>query len=137
MKMKYASRTNIQKQTWSDGADTDLKKTSISSTNSWSIGTVVQSIVYLTYGIIVGLLTMRFILSLLAANRANGFADFIYSATSPFVSPFQSLFSIDTTIQGTTARFDTEAVIAIVVWGLVAWVIIRVARLSKSAVDEP
>ena len=48
---------------------------------------LVQAI-WLLFGIVEGLLAIRFVLRLLGANEAAGFARFIYSASGPFVAPF-------------------------------------------------
>lgn len=89
-----------------------------------------QNVVYTLYGLLAGLLGIRILLSLLAANRANQFADFIYGITLPFVSPFRNLFRIDTTIPGTGSRFEVETIVAIAVYGLIAWGIIRLIGIS-------
>lgn len=88
-----------------------------------------EKIVYLIYGIIAGLLGIRFVLSLLGANSSNAFADLIYSLTGPLVAPFRGLFNIDTTYG--VARFDIESIVAIVVYGLIAWVIVKILDLGK------
>lgn len=49
---------------------------------------VASRIIWLVLGIIMGLLALRFLLRLLAANPNNGFADFIYSLSHPFAAPF-------------------------------------------------
>lgn len=89
-----------------------------------------QNIVYTLYGLLAGLLGIRILLSLLAANRANQFADFIYGVTLPFVRPFRNLFRIDTTIPGIGSRFEIETVVAIVVYGMIAWAIVRLIGLA-------
>ncbi|MGB4803504.1 MAG: hypothetical protein WBV59_12665, partial [Anaerolineae bacterium] len=45
----------------------------------------VQNGIYLLFGILEGLLAIRFVLPLLGANPAAGFAQFIYSVTKPFL----------------------------------------------------
>ena len=52
----------------------------------------VQNVIYLLCGILEGLLGIRFILGLLGANPAAGFAQFIYGMTGPFIAPFVGLF---------------------------------------------
>ncbi len=81
------------------------------------------------YGILAGLLGIRFIFSLLGANRSNTFADLIYSITGPFVAPFRGLFRIDTTYG--VSRIDIESIVAIIVFGLLAWMITKVFDLGK------
>ena len=52
----------------------------------------VQNGIYLLFGILEGLLGIRFVLGLLGANPAAGFAQFIYGITGPFLAPFVGLF---------------------------------------------
>ncbi|MGB8644810.1 MAG: YggT family protein [Anaerolineae bacterium] len=70
-----------------------------------------------------GLIAIRFILRLLGANASAGFAQLIYGITAPLVAPFVGLFG--------TPRFDGSvfeftSLVAMVVYALVAWLIIRV-----------
>ena len=54
----------------------------------------IQKGIYLLFGILEGLLAIRFVLGSLGANPAAGFAQFIYSVTQPFVAPFIGLFGL-------------------------------------------
>jgi len=90
---------------------------------------IAERIVWLVAGIIIGLLALRFLLRLLAANPNNGFADFIYNVSYPFAAPFFGLFSY--TAQLNTGRFEFETLIAILVYTLVAWLIAKVVTIGK------
>jgi len=86
----------------------------------------VQGGIYLLFGILGGLLAIRFVLALLGANPAAGFAQFIYSVTKPFLAPFVGLFG--------TARFggsvlDVSPPVAIIVYALIAWVLVEAVGL--------
>lgn len=100
----------------------------VNTTEHSSVGTITR-IVYLVVGILEMLLAFRFILSLLGANRGNIFADFIYSATYPFVVPFFGLFNYR--VQYGVARFEVETLVAMAVYGLVAWVIVRLLTINR------
>jgi len=86
-------------------------------------------IVYLIGGIIVTLLAFRFLLVLLGANPNNGFANFIYSASHPFASPFFGLFNYDQTLG--SSRFELGTLIAILVYGLVTALLARLVSLGS------
>jgi hypothetical protein len=86
---------------------------------------LVQAI-WLLFGIIEGLLAIRFVLKLLGANEAAGFARFIYSASAPFVSPFNNLFG-NPGSGGTVLELNT--IVAILVYALVAWLVVKVVWL--------
>lgn len=85
-------------------------------------------IVSLIGGIVMAILGMRFVLSLLGANRANPFADFIYSVSHPFVAPFFGLFNY--TPQFGVVRFEFETLIAMAFWAFVTWVIIQAVTIG-------
>jgi hypothetical protein len=91
--------------------------------------TVAERVIYLVGGILTALLAVRFLLSLLGANRGNGFADFIYSVSHPFVSPFFGLFNYKE--QFGTSRFEFETLIAIVVYAIAMVVLARIATISS------
>jgi len=48
--------------------------------------------IYLIFGLIEGLILIRFVLKALGANASAGFAQFIYGVTAPLVAPFYGLF---------------------------------------------
>jgi hypothetical protein len=95
--------------------------------------TVAARVIYLLGGILLGLLAIRFLLSLLGANRGNGFADFIYSASHPFVSPFFGLFNY--TEQFGRSRFEFETLVAMAVYALVIAVLVRLVTLGSRRPD--
>lgn len=94
---------------------------------------VVARIISTLGGAIATLLTVRFVLSLLGANRANQFASFIYNASHPFVAPFFGLFNYQE--QFGIIRFEFETLIAIVFWGFVTWMIVRLLTLGSDSSD--
>ena len=82
-----------------------------------------------------GLIGLRFLLKLLAANAANPFAALIYFLSRPFVAIFVGLTPTPS-FEGIQIEFFD--LIAILVYFLIAWAIIRLlwilfARLSSSS----
>jgi len=77
------------------------------------------------------LLGIRFLLHLMAANPDSGFAVFIYGITGVFVAPFTGL--VGTPASGGTT-FEVTTLIAMAVYALFVWVVIRVLRI---AADRP
>ena len=75
------------------------------------------------------ILAFRFILKLLAANPSAGFTGFIYSISSPFAAPFLNVFRA-TKVEGNI--FEWTTLLAMLVYGLVAWGIIRLLSMSKT-----
>jgi uncharacterized protein YggT (Ycf19 family) len=80
-------------------------------------------VTYLVFGIIEGLLAIRLVLKLLAANPHAGFTNFIYGVTDTFMAPFRNLFPLVGGSSGSV--LETSVVIAIIVYALIAWVLAR------------
>ena len=86
----------------------------------------VQGGIYLLFGILEGLLAIRFVLPLLGANPAAGFAQLIYSITKPFLAPFVGLFG-PARFEATV--FEVDTLVAILVYALIAWVLVKAVGL--------
>lgn len=86
-----------------------------------SVYKLVQA-VYLLFGIIEGLIAIRFVLRALGANPANAFAAFIYGVTAPLIAPFVGLFG---TPQYQGSVLELHSVVAILIYALLAWVIAK------------
>lgn len=92
--------------------------------------TLAARIVYIITGIIVSLLALRVLLSLLGANRENGFADLVYTLSYPFAAPFFGLFNYDP--QQGVARFELETIFAIIIYAIVGSLIARLLTIRHS-----
>ena len=79
-------------------------------------------LIQLSFGVLNGLIGLRFLLKLMAANPANPFASLIYFITSPFLWMFQGL---TTTPAFEGIEIEFFALIAIVVYSLIGWVIVQ------------
>jgi YggT family protein len=86
----------------------------------------VTRIAYPILGILVILLGLRFALHLIGANADSGFATFIYGIPGVFVAPFTGL--IGTPVSG-GMTFEINTLIAMAVYALLCWVIVRVIRI--------
>lgn len=89
-------------------------------------------------GILVGLLGLRILLKLIGANEQNGFVRFVYDLTELFVAPFVGIAENPTS---GSLELDIAAIIAIVVYLLAAWAVIRLlwvffARSGARAVSR-
>lgn len=84
-------------------------------------------LIHLGFGILNGLIGLRFLLKLMAANPANPFAAFIYGITYPFLYVFQGLTRTPA-FEGIEIEFFS--LIAIGVYFLLGWVITRVIWLT-------
>jgi YggT family protein len=92
-------------------------------------------LVYWIFGLIEGLILVRFILKALGANPSAGFAQFIYGITSPLVAPFYGLFG-NPSAQGSV--LELHSIVALIVYALLAWLIGKLVWImmgeSRSAV---
>ena len=82
--------------------------------------------IWLIFGVIEGLLAIRFALRALGANASAGFAEFIYGITAPFVAPFVGLFS-NPSSSGSVLELNT--IVAMVAYALLAWLLAKIVWL--------
>ena len=83
--------------------------------------------IYLIFGVIGAVLVIRLVLKALAASAEAGFAQLIYAVTGPLVAPFMGLFGTPQAPSGATLEVHT--LIALVIYALIAWLLIRAAWL--------
>jgi uncharacterized protein YggT (Ycf19 family) len=86
----------------------------------------VQGVIYFLFGVVEGLIAIRFVLPLLGANPAAGFSQVIRSITAPFLAPFVGLFGA---VHSGGRVFEVDALVAIFVCALIAWVLARAVGL--------
>ena len=93
-----------------------------------SVGAIyrVSQTVYLLAGIAEALIIIRVALKLLAANAATGFVRFVYGVSAPLVAPFQGIFP---TPVSNANVLELSSLLAIVVYGLIAWGLVRLIFL--------
>ncbi len=83
-------------------------------------------LVWLCAGIIEVLIGLRIVLKLIAANPNSGFASFVYNVASPFLAPF---FGLTGSPAAGGSVLEVPSVIAMLVYALLAWGIVRITRL--------
>ena len=79
-------------------------------------------LIQLGFGVLNGLIGLRFLLKLMAANPANPFASLVYFVTSPFLWMFQNLTRTPS-FEGIEIEFFS--LIAIIVYALIGWIIVQ------------
>jgi hypothetical protein len=82
--------------------------------------------IWLVFGVIEGLLAIRFALKALGANASAGFAEFIYGLTAPLVAPFLNLFA-NPSSSGSVLELNT--IVAMVAYALLAWLLTKIVWL--------
>jgi hypothetical protein len=86
-------------------------------------------ILFYVQGVIFALLGLRIILRLLGASQGSSFVNLIYGITYPLVYPFLGMFRTQWTYGA--ARLEYEAIVAIIVYGILFWIIANFFRLGK------
>jgi uncharacterized protein YggT (Ycf19 family) len=89
----------------------------------------IAQVVYVIFGIVIALIIIRVILKALAASTAAGFTGFVYGITDPLVAPFQGIFATPTSSRGSV--FEFSSIVAIIVYALVAWAIVRLIEVMS------
>lgn len=96
---------------------------------------MLASIAYAIFGFIGITVGLRFVLLLVGANPTSPLVSWIYNWSNPLVAPFSGILGQSPTAagQGVAAQsvFDWTALIALVVYGLIAAVLARI--LARSA----
>ncbi len=90
--------------------------------------------IWLITGILEGLIGLRVILKLIAANPENPFASFIYGLTELFLWPFLSLTA---TPSAGGMVLEIPSLIAMVVFALAAWVVVSLLELIFKRPEAP
>ena len=105
------------------------------TTETKRVATGTQTIEYLIYfflGVLEVLLAFRLVLKLTGASLASAFVKIIYSLTGIFILPFEGIFRRGFS-QGieTTSVLEPSTVVAIIVYAVLAWGIVRLIRITS------
>ena len=106
--------------------DTSAERQPARSATSTSATYRAAQIVYLLLGIGEAFMIARVVLKLLAANADVGFVRFVYGVSAPLVAPFQGIFPTPT---GNGSVVEFSSLVAIAVYAVVAWAIVRVVSI--------
>lgn len=79
---------------------------------------IVGGLINLVFGFILGMLALRFVMRLFAANPDHPFVAWIYGMSAPLVAPFFGMFNTPTALTG--GRLEFETLIALVIYGVIA-----------------
>lgn len=104
-----------------------LTKSKVSSSET------TERIIYFCFGLIEVLLSFRLILKITGANLSSGFVSGIYGLTGVFSMPFDGIFRKGTA-SGMT--FEPSTLIAIVVYALLAWGIVKLLQAFSGEEQE-
>lgn len=97
----------------------------------------IEYVIYFLFGALEILLAFRLILKLMGASLSSAFVRLIYNLTGIFILPFNGIFSKGYA-QGveTTSVLEPAVVVAIVVYIILAWGIVKLIRISLGEQQE-
>lgn len=119
--------TEVRKTNEQDG-NTTVQRQSVEKKTAVSGVVIAQRIIYYVSGVIIALLAVRLILQLFGANQGSDFVGFVYGVSGVFVAPFSGIFGEPTFGQ---SQFETSAVVAIIVYALVALGIAKLITVAR------
>ena len=96
-----------------------------------------EYLIYYFFGFLEILLAFRLLLKLTGASLTSGFVRLIYTVTGIFTMPFDGIFR-RATAPGIEAVsiFEPATVVAIIVYILIAWGIVKLVRISSGEQQE-
>lgn len=90
----------------------------------------IEYIIYFLFGILEILLTFRLVFKLAGASFSSAFVSLIYSLSGIFIMPFTGIFRQATaTGVETTAILEPSTLVAIIVYAILAWGIVKLVRI--------
>lgn len=93
--------------------------------------------IYYILGVLEVLLAFRLVLRLLGANPESGFVSFIYNLSGIFTAPFTAIFHTATTEGAeTTAVFEPGTLIAMIVYALVAYGLVKLMLIMTNRKEK-
>lgn len=127
---------NLVKQTVaksSNGGVATVAKESATDTQSQTVA----SIIYFISGVIEVALVFRFVLKITGANPGSNFVSWIYGFTQFLIIPFQGIFS-STATTGIEVRavFEPATLVALFVYALAAWGIVKLIAIAAGQSNE-
>lgn len=96
-----------------------------------------EYLIYFFFGLLEVLLAFRLVLKLTGASLLSGFVRFIYALTGIFILPFEGIFRRGYA-QGveTTSVLEPSVMVAIIVYVILAWGIVKLLRISSGEKQE-
>ena len=83
-------------------------------------------VIWYLLGLIEVFLVLRFVLQLLSANAASSFVSVIYAISGVLVAPFTAIFP------ASPAVFQASTLVAIIVYALLAWGIVKLIDVIRN-----
>ena len=108
---------------------------STSIKNKVSDSETTERLIYFVFGFVEILLAFRLILKITGANINSGFVSSIYGLTGILSLPFDGIFKKGS-IAGVSSIFEPGTVVAITVYALIAWGIVKFLQAMSGEKQE-
>ena len=92
-----------------------------------------SQVLWYILGFIETLLVLRFVLKFIGANVTAGFTQFIYVISAPFAGSFMNVVGVSQVGQSV---FDWSILLAMAIYALIAWGVIKIIVMSKPISDQ-
>ncbi len=91
-----------------------------------------EDIVWFLVAAIAIVIFVRFVLLLFGARTGVPFVDFWYAMTAPLIAPFAGMFgNLNTYNSYTGQRIEIESLVALVIYGLIGYLVVLGVRLLR------
>lgn len=92
----------------------------------------IEYLVYYAFGVLEAFLVFRLVLKLAGASVGSGFVRFVYGLTGLFIIPFEGIFRRGFAPGAeTTSVLEPSTPVAIIVYALIAWGIVKLVRIGS------
>lgn len=97
----------------------------------------IEYLIYFFFGLLDVLLFFRLILKIAGANLGSGFVGAVYGLTGLFILPFENIFRRSVVTGSPTALvFEPSTIVAIIVYTILGWGIVKLVRISTGEKQE-
>ena len=127
---------NVVKETVTQSNNTGVSTVARESSTDTQTQTV-ANIIYFVAGLLEIALLFRFVLKITGANPSSGFVSGIYGFTQLLTLPFRGIFSSAvTTGVEVRAIFEPATLIAMIVYALLAWGLVKLLAIMTGHSNE-
>lgn len=113
--------------------NTNVNRQTVATHTAVDSRVIIGRVIWFIAGFIIVLLALRIVMMLLGANTGAPFVDFLYAISGVFAWPFYGIFPQPA--YG-SSQFDSASLVAIVVYALLAWGVVKLLTLTSSDVDR-
>ncbi|KKP43156.1 MAG: hypothetical protein UR34_C0003G0043 [candidate division WS6 bacterium GW2011_GWC1_33_20] len=97
----------------------------------------IEYIIYFFFGLLDILLLFRLLFKLTGASTSSSFVNLIYDSTRIFILPFEGIFNRGVNnIADTTSIFEPSTFVAIIIYAVLAWGIVKLIRIFSGEKQE-